>query len=299
MFKTKYIIISLIKNTCWLTLICITNSALAINPVNIVYRIDQRNPDEIAQAGGMFPRFDSIQSPDLLDHFSGEAPYGYTSGFIATTTSLEQAVEHARFSFDREADGAYQEDFETYLYAIRPTENFYSVDGSIIHAIDTSSQNVAQYSMLSDYLQEWGGMAEWVAYGGFTDSRILSYAVLTGTMLNCYPETELHSAGFWDSHWVPYPTYLTEFDQDHSSSEPYLAIGPPQGFVIMAQSESGQQLPLAQLAGAVCNNSQNINNVAMRKKRTVEGICNNKKFITSRYFYDKKALASALTSLDL
>ncbi|WP_174634764.1 enterotoxin A family protein [Yersinia thracica] len=274
--------------------------ALAISPVNIVYRVDNRPPEEITLVGGMFPYFHLLHSNDLLEHFTGEAPEGYTSGFVSTTSLLEHAIEHSIFEFDIDSNGLYAGDFETYLYAIRPAANFYNVDESIAHARDTSPVNSYQYTMLRDALEEWGGMEEWVAYGGFVHNRIMSYAPINADLLNQHYQTgAMNSDIFWATRWHSNPSYSPQFDHNQSSSEAYPTVGTPNGFIIMAQNDTGQQLPLSVVAGTACNDSQNINNLIMKRDIPAKNACLNKGFSTVKYFYNKKTLAAILRLLPL
>ncbi|MBW5835555.1 enterotoxin A family protein [Yersinia enterocolitica] len=284
-----------------LFLITITSTSLPafpISPVNIVYRVDNRPPEEITLAGGIFPYFHLLHSNDLLEHFTGEAPEGYTSGFVSTTSLLEHAIEHSIFEFDIDDEGLYVDNFEIYLYAIRPAANFYNVDESISHARDVSPQDSHQYTMLRDALEEWGGMEEWVAYGGFSHTRIMSYAPINAALLNQhYQSGAMNSDIFWATRWHSNPSYSLQFDHDQSSSIPYPTVGTPNGFIIMAQNESEQQLPLPVVTGTACNDSQNINHLIMKRENLAKSTCLNKKFSTVRYFYNKKALAYILLLL--
>lgn len=292
--------IGFIKILSLITLTFTSLLASAINPVNIVYRVDSRPPEEIILAGGMFPYFHLIHSNDLLEHFIGEAPEGYTSGFVSTTSSLENAVERSIFEFDTDIEGLYVGDVEIYLYAIRPADNFFHVDTSITHARDASPQYSEQYAMLRDALEDWGGMEEWVAYGGFVHTRIMSYSPINATLLNQhYQSGAMNSDIFWATRWHSNPAYLPQFDQDLSSSTPYPIVGTPNGFIIMAQNEAGQQLPLSVISGAVCNDSQNINNLIMKREISVSSTCHNNNIYIYKYFYKKNSLTSILLTLDL
>ncbi|MDR5018336.1 enterotoxin A family protein [Yersinia rochesterensis] len=300
MLNTNRMNIDFIRKLSLITLVFTSLSASAINPVNIVYRVDNRPPEEITLAGGMFPYFNLLHSNDLLEHFTGEAPMGYTSGFVSTTSLLEHAIDHSIFEFDIDDEGLYIDNFETYLYAIRPADNFYNVDESISHARDASPQNAYQYTMLRDALEEWGGMEEWVAYGGFAHTRIIAYAPINAALLNQYYQSgAMNSDVFWATRWHSNPSYSPQFDHDQSSSIPYPTVGTPNGFIIMAQNEAGQQLPLPVVTGTACNDSQNINHLIMKRESFAKSTCLNEKFSTIKYFYNKKALASILLLLTL
>ncbi|WP_186381462.1 enterotoxin A family protein [Yersinia mollaretii] len=282
--KSAYLIITLF----------IVNSAFAINQVNIVYRADSRTPEEITQAGGMFPFSDLPQDNDLLHHFEGESLDGYTSAFVSTTASLRHAIDHAAFTARISDTEPFDPEFETYLYVIRPTENFYSIDESFNHARETSAENSHLYTKLSSLLHDYGGMEEWVAFGGFADTRIITYARLTGRMLQQYYDSgQIFSELFWAGRWQNNPQYSSAWDQDSSASTPYLRLGLPSGYVTMAQNETGQQLPVS----FTCYEEASANTSRM-KREVLKNNCHRGKIYITKYFYNNDLILAIFNLFD-
>lgn len=275
-----------IKSLHFIFILSITHPAFAINQVNIVYRTDSRAPEEITSIGGMFPFSDLSQDPDLLHHFEGESLEGFTSAFVSTTASLRQAINHAAFTARMSDTEPFDPEFETYLYVIRPSENFYNVDASFNHVREESAENAYLYAKLSHLLRDYGSMEEWVAFGGFTDSRIISYVRISGSMLQQhYHSGQMFSELFWAGRWQNNPQYSSALDSEHSASTPYLILGVPRGYVTMAQNEAGQQLPLS----VTCYGEASANTSRMEREIRKNG-CHRERNYTIRYFYDKKLI---------
>ncbi|CNI14877.1 enterotoxin A family protein [Yersinia mollaretii] len=271
-----------IKNLYFIITLSIVNPTFAINQVNIVYRADSRPPEEITQAGGMFPFSDLSQDNDLLHHFEGESLDGYTSAFVSTTASLRQAIDHAAFTARISDTEPFDTEFETYLYVIRPAENFYSIDESFNHAREESAENARLYTKLSGLLRDYGGMEEWAAYGGFTNTLIIAYARLTGPLLQQhYYSGQIFSELFWVERWQNNPQYSSAWDQDNSASAPYLRLGVPRGYVTMAQNETGQQLPLSFTCYGEASTS-----TSRMKREALKNHCYREKTYVSKYFYN-------------
>lgn len=270
------------KNTYLIVTLFIVNSVFAINQVNIVYRADSRPPEEITRAGGIFPYSDLPQDNDLLHHFEGESLDGYTSAFVSTTASLRHAIDHAAFTARISDTEPFDPEFETYLYVIRPAENFYSINGSFNHAREESAENAYLYTKLSDLLRDYGGMEEWVALGGFADTRIIAYARLTGPQLQQhYDSGQIFSELFWAGRWQNNPQYSSAWDQDNSASTPYLRLGPPRGYIAMVQNETGQQRPLS----VTCYREASANTSRMRRE-VLNNNCHQERIYVSKYFYN-------------
>jgi pertussis toxin subunit 1 len=286
MFNIKNLKIISIKKLYLIITLSISHSAFSINQVNIVYRADSRTPAEITQAGGMFPFFNLPQDLDLLHHFEGESLDGYTSAFVSTTALLRQAINHAAFTARTSDTEPFDPEFETYIYVIRPSLNFYSIDGSLNHTRETDAENAHLYTILSNILRDYGGMEEWVALDGFTNTRIISYARLTGTMLQQhYYSGQIFSDLFWAEHWQHNPQYLPAFDQDHSSPTPYLALGVPRGYITMAQNQTERQLPVS----ITCDGAASLSTSKMKRQLPADN-CHNKNIHTSKYFYKNETI---------
>ncbi|EEQ11414.1 Predicted hydrolase or acyltransferase (alpha/beta hydrolase superfamily) [Yersinia mollaretii ATCC 43969] len=270
------------KNAYLIVTLFIVNYAFAINQVNIVYRTDSRPPEEITQAGGMFPFSDLPQDNDLLHHFEGESLDGYTSAFVSTTASLRHAIDHAAFTARISDTEPFDPEFETYLYVIRPAENFYSIDASFNHAREESAENTRLYVKLSNLLRDYGGMEEWVAFGGFANTRIIAYARLSGPQLQQhYDSGQIFSELFWAGRWQNNYQYSSAWDQDNSASTPYSRLGVPRGYISMAQNSTGQQLPVS----ITCYGKASASTLRM-KREVPNSHCHREKIHVSRYFYN-------------
>ena len=195
---------------------------------DVVYRADSRDMREIAEAGGMFPWPGEAHDTDLLHHFEGESVEGGVSAFVSTTSSLAQAVQHAASLARPNSEVAFDADFSTYIYAIRPAGNFYGVEAALSHARDNAAPDSTLRVRLDRMLREYGGMDELVALNGFRVDRILRYAMLDGSMLNRYgvsAGSPLLSDGFWATRWLTDGTrYDRAFDHDTSSVAYYRGV---------------------------------------------------------------------------
>lgn len=124
------------------------------------YRSDSRPP---TGADGIFERgfHPWGENDNLLEHVQGDSlgEHGAaaSSAFVATSTDSGVAIG---ISAAEEEDGT-----EFYLYEIRPTNNFYSVDGSF-RAWGNSD---AGYRAA---LEDFGHQQEYVAFGGISREQV-------------------------------------------------------------------------------------------------------------------------------
>lgn len=219
---------------------------------DLVYRADSRDMHEIAETGGMFPWPGEALDTDLLHHFEGESVEGQVSAFVSTTSSLAQAVQHAASLARPNSEVAFDADFSTFIYAIRPAGNFYGVEAALSHARDNAAPDSTLRIRLDQLLRDYGGMDELVALNGFRVDRILRYAMLDGSMLNRYgvsAGSPLLSDGFWADRWLTEGTrYNRAFDHDTSASAYYRGVAihsPPTGVRQVIRNGSQPDVPLA------------------------------------------------------
>lgn len=217
-----------------------------------VYRTDSRDMNAIAEAGGMFPWPGEMLDADLLHHFEGESVEGQVSAFVSTTSSLAQAVLHAASLARPNSEVAFDADFSTYIYAIRPAGNFYDVEAALSHARDNAAPDSTLRIRLARLLHDYGGMDELVALNGFRVDRILRYARLDGSMLNRYGVSSgspLLSDRFWAERWQTNGThYDRAFDRDTSASAIYPGVAIhslPAGVRQVIRNGSQPDVPLA------------------------------------------------------
>lgn len=219
---------------------------LAINTVNLVYRVDDRTIEKIQEAEGMWPLWnDGLPDDDLVHHFEGESIEGGTTNFVSTTASLEQAVRHAATLARPNSEEPYDEEFVTYIYQIRPSTNFYDLDASLISARDNAPNPSTSRDRLIRMVRDYTGMSEYVAHGGFLQSRIISYARLDGAMLARYFDSHvLFDPDFEGYRWTVNSQYNHDYDNDTTSSDIYRAAGNPRGIMNLIVNGTQPVVPL-------------------------------------------------------
>lgn len=268
--------------------------AREVDSVNIVYRVDQRDISDIISAGGMWPNIDVDEVPDnnLMHHFEGEAVENGHSNFVSTSGSLQSVIHFAALRAREDSSSDYDQDFETYLYRVRPASYFYNVDTSLTAERDMFGRDSPEWGRLNTLLRDYGGMGEFAAREGFPHSRIISYARLTGDMLNQYllhneDNSELFTESFWRERWIEHDGYNHEFDQNVTSSQVYPYVGQPTG--VMRQAVNGTQppVPLSFTCLGVGSLPHSSNNRSVRS----EGVCPSSEHMTiSRKVYDDRLL---------
>jgi pertussis toxin subunit 1 len=235
-----------------LTLILILSASsfsYAINPVSIVYRVDDRHMEAIHDARGMYPRGSGSNADyQLARHFEGESVEGRNSGLVSTTSSLEQAVRHAASLARANSQEPFDLDFKIYLYAIRPSASFYDVDASLAYARDNAPTEELRTAYAA-LIKEYGAMDEVVALTGFSDERIMDYVEITGERLRRdFDSGSMFSSAYWADLWTFNSTYNSQHDHDVSSSTPYRDVGTPRGYA--AEVQNGTQATV--LLGMTC-----------------------------------------------
>lgn len=228
----------------WLAAAMIAASpAQAIVPPSVVYRVDERALHELTGVGGMHP-WPGQQDVDLIHHFDGESLEDQSSAFVSTSSDLRAVVEHAASLARPNSEEPFDNDFQTYIYVIRPGADFYDVEGSIRAARNAAGAGTPLWDGYSAILRDYGGMEEWAALNGIGVSRIIRYAPLTGAMLRRFHASgQLFSETFWASRWVSNTAYDPRHDADRGNSQPYGVVGAPRGFTLTVQNGTGPALP--------------------------------------------------------
>lgn len=229
----------------WFIFSMFSHFSSAINPVHVVFRTDDRALPSLRQDGGMWPWKDGHADDDLAHHFEGESIEGRRSNFVSTTASLRIAIMHAASLARANSEEPFDEDFVTYIYQIRPADNFYSVDEALQTARDSSAESSSRRERLTRLINDYTGMEEYVAHGGFNQNRIISYAELTGDMLMQYyneHSSALFTQSFWNSRWLINTDYNHDFDSDTTSVATYANIDNPTGLI--SQIINGTQPPV-------------------------------------------------------
>ncbi len=267
----------------------------AITVVNVVYRVDDRPMAELVQTG-MRPWVDGIPDDDLAHHFDGESIEGHTSNFVSTAMVLGAAVDHAASLARPNSEEPFDTDFTTYLYEIRPTNNFYPVDDSFRAAMNESTPGSTRYNRLQSLLSDYGNMEDMVAHTGFAADRIIRYAELTGEMLaQYYSNGQMNSPMFWGSRWRTEGTiYNSMYDNDSSSDTPWTIIDTPRGYADVVMNGTQPEVPLA----ATCLAIPQIISATLKKEEnfraSVSNACSPHEYVNiGRHFYDKSVLAAA------
>ncbi|CAM3362342.1 hypothetical protein; putative exported protein [Xenorhabdus nematophila ATCC 19061] len=127
--------------------------------VTFFYRADDRPFEEILASDPA--GFNSWGvNDDLVRHVEGEIlgePEPESSAFIATTSDFDQAVAIAQIGIVATDSHAPRMPF--YIYAIRPTDNFYSVELSFRHFQQQTGNPV-----FGELLEDYGEQREYAAY---------------------------------------------------------------------------------------------------------------------------------------
>lgn len=253
-------------------LLFISFIAWSVNPIHIVYRVDDRDLSKINISGGMYPWEEGQPDDDLTHHFEGESLEGRRSNFVSTTSSLRTAVMHAASLARPNSEEPFSEEFVTYIYEIRPASNFFSVDESLINARNLSPENSLRRERLTRLINDYTHMGEFVAREGFSHDRIIAYAELNGDMLRQYYNdhiSALFTQSFWNSRWIRNEGYNHSFDQDTTSTENYANMDTPLGVMNMVINGTQPPVPLSFTCLGV--NSQP--NTSIRELKEVSNDC--------------------------
>lgn len=237
----------------------IQTQSYAIEVHSVVYRTDNRNIHEILLSGGMWPWHSETVDYDLTHHFEGESLEEQTSAFVSTSSSIASVVQHAASLARPNSEFPFDEDYLTYIYTVRPNNNFYDVQGSLRIARDNAPLNSQRRNRLERLLRDYTGMEEIVAVNGFSSDRIVEYAVLTGAMLNQYgihSGSPLLSDVFWAERWRQEETvYNHQYNSDTSNLMPYNMIDIPTGIRSVVVNGTQPEVPLSFTCFGVNSNS--------------------------------------------
>jgi pertussis toxin subunit 1 len=236
---------------------------------NTVYRVDSRSPEQIKQAGGMRPRASEglVPDDDLAHHFDGESVVGGRSNFVSTTGDIRQAIDHSFNALGNSTTGY------VWIYEIRPDNNFYNVNASIIdvsqNAVTEDQRNRAQYLIRSYYT----GMDEYAARGGFDYNRIIrTYGPLTEELIDSLSREDdlvLANSTFWENQGLLQRNhdYHSGYDYNQTSSDLYPYVGMLGNTIFQVENNYGEGLPITHTCLGVSNQ-----NPSSKSKRS-NGVC--------------------------
>lgn len=242
----------------------------------IVYRADSRHIDALSQAGELFPwgREHSVPDTDLIRHFEGESLEERGSIFVSTSSSLAEVIRHAASLARPNSEEPFDRAFSTFVYAIRPADNFYNVEASIVDRRNTLPRDASLRTRLDRLLHDYGGMEELVAVNGIPFDRILNYIRIDGELLNHYgvsPGSPILSETYWINRWEKAGTrYNTSYDRQTSSPQPYSIVAinaEPTGSRLMVRNGTEDEVPLSFSCKGVGDRS------ATRPKRAIGSFC--------------------------
>lgn len=228
------------------TIMCLTRAVPPITPHNIVYRIDSRNMAQIHEVKGMWPRVEEgIPDDDITHHFEGESVEGRVSNFVSTAYSLRQAVKLAAFRAWMNDEEGVDPQYHTYIYMIRPDHTFFDLAASLYAIRDREPVGTPQRQRLDALINNYLGMDEVIARGGFSEKRIIAYAPLSaGVLQRQYFSNQDHNSTifnqeYWSSRWIRNVYYDDSFDTDISNSNVFIQSVNPRG--VMTEAINGSQ----------------------------------------------------------
>ena len=215
-------------------------SSAPLKNIDVVYRLDNRGPEEIRRVGGMWPRAieGRVKNDFLINHFSGLSVKKGTSNFVSTTTKVGEAVDF--FS----ALGKPQ----AWIYMVRPTSNFYNMKASLEAARD-SAQDENDKCLLKVITHLFATMEEYVAHGGFSNDRIIGYAPITTELVKNTSREKILKTSFWINRFEKNPAYNSLYNNDVASTQVYKNVGQPPNYVLklkdVVQKVFKTKIPLA------------------------------------------------------
>ncbi|WP_249032358.1 scabin-related ADP-ribosyltransferase [Tenebrionicola larvae] len=133
--------------------------SLPVSPPDLVYRLDSRHPDTIF-AEGFQPMG---ENRNLIEHLSGRALELGNSAFISTTSTWS--------AIERFVSEDLEENAESWVYEITPTDTFYDVNGSMLHANLQNPGTPLATQALRIY-REFGWQEEFASVQAIPSSRI-------------------------------------------------------------------------------------------------------------------------------
>ncbi|WP_411705697.1 hypothetical protein [Edaphovirga cremea] len=256
--------------------------SFSITPVNLVYRIDSRPLEELLNPAvdGMRPRDNNgelVRDEDLTRHFEGESVEGSTSAFVSTTSTLENAVDISYAMAERDDEGQLDPNAVLYIYAIRPSVDFYEIEGSFNAAIENAPPGSRRCDVLRSLIRDYGNLDEWAALGGFGADRIISVAEITGAMLIEHEAApgEMFSPEYWESRMMSNAIYSTDSDNDTSNANPWHNVGESRGFTTeVRNSTAGDRVLIADSCLGV---RPSTSSMLLKSSKTLDLACENRK----------------------
>lgn len=280
------------KSVIFLLFCFLCNSSYAVFPHHIVYRVDSRDINEIIRVDGLLPRTDGEINYNLTNHFTGESIAGRRSAFVSTSSELQDVVSYYSSLVPR-TYGMFSEsqNYIYYIYAIRPSSQFYDMETSLANLRDSIEPDTMEYYRIQSLLSRFGGMHEQVALGGISPDRIMAFARIDGRMLNQYGlehNSQLFSELFWAPRWIDNTEYNNSHNNETSNIQPYTILSVPPPSREMAQLDGRQEMvPLAY----TCEGVQPTDSKLLLDSQR----CQN--FNIQRYFYEIKPLVSILKNI--
>lgn len=209
---------------------------------DIVYRADMRSPEEISEQGGFltWAQFEG-NTPDnnVANHLEGSSLANSTSNFISTSFSLSSVVNFGSVSY---LDIAESGNF--YIYRIRPNNNFYDINASLLNARDAQPQTSRLWNLYNSLFNLYHSEEEVSSLGPVSDDRIIEYVEVTEDMRDQFGDDLLDEA-FWNDRWVNYVGYNHLYDGNRTSSQFYTNILPEGIIRMIIDEETGAEIPLA------------------------------------------------------
>ncbi|EKT62437.1 scabin-related ADP-ribosyltransferase [Providencia burhodogranariea] len=183
----EYYIDKLLVFIILFVLIFITlNTAHAIPPPDIVYRIDSRPPNQIFATG-----FQSWgDDEDLLRHVSGESINNRTSALISTTSNWMTIEQMARTLMGPNT--------QAWVYAIRPSINFHDINGSLINSNMQNAENINISRQSLALYRTYSWQEEFAAYNTITNRQIHYAQAITSNAENfiTISPVQIHNAAY-------------------------------------------------------------------------------------------------------
>ncbi|WP_219495430.1 scabin-related ADP-ribosyltransferase [Proteus terrae] len=168
-------------------------------PVSKVYRADSRPPEEVFKKG-FVAWGNNINFHAHVNGVSGRRG-SKDSAFIPTTSSFKSSEKFAKDLLNVSSEN------KSYIYKIRPTNNFYSALDTVYYYHDQIKERVSD--ILRTVLTE---EQEYSAYINITNQLIELVTIYTKIDSDIIEET------------IPNPHYSPE--ETHSSDEPYKGYNP-------------------------------------------------------------------------
>ncbi|UYH51954.1 hypothetical protein N5W20_03615 [Candidatus Kirkpatrickella diaphorinae] len=153
-----------VHSSIFLTLPMVQSSvALAIRPPEVVYCLSLVPPEEAFRNGFRADGYDT----DLLRYAAGTPIPLLRSAYMTTLDTYEGVLSVARHHL------SFSPNLRFYVYAIRPSDNFYSVRFSLHYARYHLPSPEAR-AQAATFLLEGFRTHEWVALGGILGEQIMS-----------------------------------------------------------------------------------------------------------------------------